>query len=673
MRKGASTHVADVLLAIGVCIIAAAIYLSHYGVGNALSSDNVMPYVLFDDLFHRRVGLQGFYWPESPFYFPDTALAWLLYAATGALRPAVFAYAVADSLLFVLLVRALLLRAAPDGPAPGRPAWLMFVLLWFAVGLLGVRGGTTWFAQFYAYVFVPNNHSGALVALVAGLVILAGDKRRVGIGSLLLLGALCAATLVSDRLFEIEFLLPAIVCCALAYQRGGARWYLHAALLCVALLAGAEILRWLFPSDTLKWVAQMAGSEAGFQVGGDPTMRVGAGEALRQLLGDLATIAAADPAATVLEVIALVATAILAARIPRPGDADAIRRWLPAAFVAAAVAAPLIATVVLGRHIAIHALRYCQTVVLLLVPLALLLAQRRVLKSAPRLAVGTGVLALGSLAFVHAGLAALRDNDRGQENCLRELAAKRKLRFGVAEFWHALSMTARFAHGPVTAPLSVDAGPRMSMVTNIGWFGAIADDASSLPTLDFVDEYSYAPALLDRVFGVASERVACPRSAYRLYRPQDGALGHLYRHFQWLPGQVLQRLGRVTLPAAAWAADDGYVDGDTVHASGALPPSTPLLITAQDFPRGRLHIWLEYSLADRGGGLVRWDVSALDGNGNIAASLGQGQFADAATPTRIELPLAARPDDVPGVGISVVATGSLDVRLAAIGLRIDRD
>jgi len=68
----------DLLLALCVCWIAASVYLSHYGVGNALSSDNVMPYVMFDDLFRRDVGLRGFLWPESPFYFPDTLLAWTI-------------------------------------------------------------------------------------------------------------------------------------------------------------------------------------------------------------------------------------------------------------------------------------------------------------------------------------------------------------------------------------------------------------------------------------------------------------------------------------------------------------------------------------------------------------------------------------------------------------------
>jgi len=115
----------DLLLALFACAIAASVYLSHYGVGNALSSDNVMPYVLFDDLFRRGVGLRGFLWPESPFYFPDTLLAWAIYAVCGSLTGAVTLYAWIHSTLFVLLVRAVLRRAGVGTDQQTRAAWLI--------------------------------------------------------------------------------------------------------------------------------------------------------------------------------------------------------------------------------------------------------------------------------------------------------------------------------------------------------------------------------------------------------------------------------------------------------------------------------------------------------------------------------------------------------------------
>jgi hypothetical protein len=41
-RNATRWKLADLALALLACAIAAAVYLSHYGVGNALSSDNVL-------------------------------------------------------------------------------------------------------------------------------------------------------------------------------------------------------------------------------------------------------------------------------------------------------------------------------------------------------------------------------------------------------------------------------------------------------------------------------------------------------------------------------------------------------------------------------------------------------------------------------------------------------
>jgi len=670
---------ADLLLALLACWIAASIYLSHYGVGNALSSDNVMPYVMFDDLFHRGVGLGGFLWPESPFYFPDTLLAWSAYAICGSLTAAVTLYAWVNSTLFVLLVRAVLRRAGVGADEQARTAWLVFLGLWLLVGALGTRSGSGWFGQFYAYVFVPNNHSGTLLGALGGFAILLGDKSRSGAASMVLLMALCICLLISDRLFEIQFIVPAVAYCAFRGLAGKSRWHAMALPALLLLLAGAESLRWLLPSDTMKWVAALAGAEQGFQVGGDPMMRVSAGESLSRMAAGLAQIIRADPLTSLIELAAVLASAwtlFAALRFrDRSGSTATRDRALLSALLLASVAAPLLASIVLGRHIAIHAFRYEQTIVLLLIPLSMLAAAA--LPRRPRLVWATyGAVAVGALimpAFLDASRGALGAEESAQEQCLRNAAEGRNLKFGVAEFWHALEMTARFPATPVVAPLSTDAGPRMSMVTNLGWFGALAARAGELPTLDFVDEYSYSPELLDAAFGKSAQRVICPRSSYRLYRPADGALAHMYRHFEWLPGQILQRLGTVTLPAAAWSADQALVDGDAIHADADLAASTPLLITAQDFPAGALRIWLAYSLVAReSGAAAHWDVSALDADGSAVASIGKGALSAAGEVTQVDLPLNARPDGAPGVGISVTASGAVDMRIVAIGLRVDK-
>ena len=678
LREPTLGGAADIALALLVCWTAARVYLSHYGVGNALSSDNVMPYVMFDDLFHRQVGIGGFLWPESPFYFPDTLLAWILYATCGGLLLAVTAYAWINSTVFVLLVRAVLLRANVAAPAGARAAWLTFLALWLAICLIGVRTGTSWFGQFYAYVFVPNNHSGTLLGVLAGLVLILGDNGKSGAARLLWLALLCLCLLPSDRLFEIQFMLPAIAWCALRCRGTAGRWHCHAALLLALLLAGAETSRWLFPSDTMAWVAGMAGAAPGFQVGGDPTMRIAAGAALARMGTDLGEIASADIATTLIEALACAAAAWMlfghASRRDHAADNGASRqRTFFVAIILATVLLPLLASIVLGRHIAMHTFRYCQTLVLLLLPLSLCLASA-IGREAAWVWPARGLLAAAALlmpAAVDASRSALYSQERDQEECLRALAGREHLKFGVAEFWHALEMTARFPLAPVTAPLSSDAGPRLSMVTNLGWFGATANHHDEIPALDFVDEYSYAPQVLDAAFGKASVRVACPRSAYRLYRAADGALSHLYRHFEWLPGQVLQRLGRIALPAAAWSADETLVEGDAIRASGSLAPATPLLITAQDFPEGTMQAWLAYSFTAReASAAAHWDITALDADGNALAVVGQGALAPSSTILQIDLPLGKRPEKTPGLGISVTASGDVDVRIVAIGLRV---
>jgi hypothetical protein len=668
---------ADVALALIVCAIAAAVYLSHYGVGNALSSDNVMPYVMFDDLFRRHVGLDGFLWPESPFYFPDTLLAWAIYALVGSLTGAVTAYAWINSTIFVLLVRAVLIRAAIGPDSRVRATWLTFLGLWLVVGMLGVAGGLGWFGQFYAYVFVPLNHSGTLLGVLAGMALLFGEKDRAGRSSIFLLIALCIGMLLSDRLFEIQFMLPAIAYCVFRCVASQTRWHGQALLILLALLVGAEALRWLFPSDTMRWVAALSGSEQGFQVGGDPNMRIPPADSLARMLTGFGELIRADVATSIIELACVVATlwVLAAAFRVRDRTAGTSNQAILVAFIGATALAPMLASIFLGRHIAIHAFRYEQTIALLPLPLAMLVAaafwQRQRLVVAMYAAVA--LLALLAPVFIDASRSALYANEREQERCLHDLAAKKQLKFGVAEFWHALEMTARFPDAPVIAPLSTDAGPRMSMVTNMGWFGAIANRPDAIPTLDFVDEYSYTPALLDEVFGKPSETVACPRSAYRVYLPADGALAHLYRHFEWMPGQILQRLGRIAMPAAAWAADEVFVEGDAIHANGSLAPSTPVLITAQDFPAGRIQAWLAYSFTAReAGASVRWDITALDANGNALVPVGQGSLPASSAVTQIDLPLAARPQNSPGLGISVTVSGGVDLRIIAIGIRIGK-
>ena len=86
-RRRVPAWLPDVALAAVVAWIAAALFLSGHGAAMALSSDNVAPYVLFDDLFHRGLPLAGWVMPEAPFWLPDLPLAFFITATIRASRP----------------------------------------------------------------------------------------------------------------------------------------------------------------------------------------------------------------------------------------------------------------------------------------------------------------------------------------------------------------------------------------------------------------------------------------------------------------------------------------------------------------------------------------------------------------------------------------------------------
>jgi hypothetical protein len=87
-----------------------------------------------------------------------------------------------------------------------------------------------------------------------------------------------------------------------------------------------------------------------------------------------------------------------------------------------------------------------------------------------------------------------------------------------------------------------------------------------------------------------------------------------------------------------------------------------------------MRIWLAYSLTPREpAAAARWDVTALDSRGNSVASVGQGSLPATGQVAQIDLQLNTRPEGAPGLGISVTASGDIDLRIVAIGLRVGKD
>ncbi len=659
--RARSPVLADIALAALVCWAASSIYfshpalLAHYGISLPHSSDNVAPYLLFDDLFRRHLPWAGWQFPEAPFWFPDVALAWLVYAVLGSLNAAIAAYAWVSSSAFVLLVRAVVLRSGGS-----RDAWRIWLALWLVSCVLGAWSAPGWFSHLYGYVFLPYIHSGNLLAVLAGLALLLDPPARRGWPRLAVLALLCGLALASDRLFELQFMLPALALCGVAALRRRTRWHGLAALLLALILVGCEGLR--------RFAATPFATDAGD--------RIGAMTSLAGFARDLRLLFVNDPfnslmiGAGLCTAIALSIGAVRGAG-HRAGFGNA---WgLLAFFLVPAALVPLAASLALGRYHTVEEWRYLQTFALLPLPLVVL-AGARVGERAGRIAAAAvaaaAILTLATLGSDRrAGLGYAAD----QEACLRDAARRQGLQFGVATYWHAGAMTARFAHGPVVAPLGGDLGPRMRTIVDLGWLGAFAERASGLPTLQFVDETGYTREQLDRVFGPSATRLDCPRSSYRLYRARDGALAHWFRAADWLPSQLLQRLGRAVVPAAAWAADADFAAGDGVHVQRRFAVATPVLRTALDVPPGRVEVWLDYRYVPRAPGAgVRWEVHALDEAGFPRARLGFGTLERADAAHRVDLPLAPPAVDNRVLGIVIAAEGDVDLQIAAVGLAMAR-
>lgn len=656
------TTCVDLALALVVSWLAASLYLSQHGAAVALSSDNVVPYVLFDDLFRRHLPLAGWQFPEAPFWLPDVPLAWLAYLAGGSLQGAVLWYACASSALFVLLARLVLRRAGF-----GDLAWRVWLALWLGGAVAGAGDPQSWFSWLQAPIFVPYNHSGVMLGLLAGAALLLGDPAAARRTRLVALALLTGAMLLSDRLFAVQFVLPALALCGGLGLWQRSSWHRQAAAMLAVLLIASELLRRLLAES---------GADA---FGGDQNQRIAATAALAGMLRDLGTLFAREPVTSSCVLLASAATIALCLKPARAEGRDAVpgpldgRRQL-ALFALLSALAPVAASVVLGRHISIEAFRYCQSVTLLGLPLAGWIAQalpRPVERWSWGLVAAQVLLVAGLADHSRAALASV---EREQEQCLRAATERENLHLGAAGFWHAVELTARFPQGTVLIPLNSDAGPRMQMMTNLAWLGAFARNGDELPTLDFVDEHGYAGDVLDRTYGAEFERVSCPRSAYRLYRPQHGALSQLYRHASWLPTQLLAQVGRAVVPAAAWAADPRFADGDAAHASGAFEQATTVVANALEVPAGRPQLWIDYAFRpDTPLASATWEAVALDQQGNPRATLGGGLLPAAATPQRIDLSLQAGNGAPSAIGLAVAVKGGADLRVRAIGIAVERD
>jgi hypothetical protein len=649
----------DLLLCALVVAVACAIYLSGLGGSFALNSDMVMPYVVYADAVAGDHALSGWLLPESPYWFPDLLLTFAIHSVVP-LLVAVNLFAFVQVAAYLLLARWVLRLVLPQG---GRLAWHVFVLLWLATVLIGLPVHDSWFDRFGQYLFVPSTHAGSLLSTLASLGLLLRLQRaprdRVPLAALL---ALAIATVLSDRLYAITCLLPLLGVALLPILHRTVR--VRVGLAAVLVLAGSEAWRWI--ADTA-----------------DTTSRYGpvntpAGAAT-QMAKDLFTALTSGFGGTAIVLAGCIALGVELARAWRRrerlrADAGDNASAVAAVFIALALVLPFAASIALGRHTAMDSFRYCQTVAFLLLPLAWRLgragAGARETRFAWGVAGGAALAAVLSMFHYDTSETALRTEWRAQADCIDRAHAQYGLHHGLSRYWHANSLTAQLAS---RAPIFSISGQLESIPINknIDWIGARAERAAQIPSIDFVDEFQFDAAILDKAFGLPHARIECPLSPIRVYGPDAGVLGALYRENAWLPQDTLRRHGRMAAPAAAWVQSPARVEGDGMRAHGAFALHTPLLLGALELDRPVARAWLDYRLVAAPTADVRWEAVALDAQGGALEVLASGVLGPATMNTHHAFELPAPRADAHGIGFSVAAKGQIDLVIRAVGMATD--
>ncbi|QBB72227.1 hypothetical protein ELE36_18675 [Pseudolysobacter antarcticus] len=678
--------VLDLLLVLIVTAYTAALYFSHAGAAAALNSDSVMPYVLFDDLVRHRGRFDAWVFPEAPFWLPDQLLIWGIYAAIGNLFHAIYVYAVIQAALYLLAVR-WILRLLHE--SHGRIVWLLWILIWLITTAIGATVESGWFQYFHSYVFLPNNHAGTYLGAVVGLGLLLRGQRRTDNTTLVFLAVLSVGMLISDRLFALQFIAPALLLVCLPGDQRWRRWRIKMAIVLASLLLLSEVIRRLCDYNFL-----------GIHASGDTALWRGGGGAV-MVTRDFATLASTDPVSASYEFIAFGALIWCCARAWHRRNAisivDAQQKFaVLGVFVAGSILLPLVAVVVLARHTALRDFRYDQSLALSGVMLAILITPAVIAvwqKRSAHIIAGAIVVCAGILAAtITLEPERLFDFHTSQLACIRQAQQKYQLHFGFAQYWNAMS---RMAQIPdlVVAPLLPNLKPHAYLNLNLDWFAP--SNKAAAPSFEFIEESGLDPALLDTAFGTPVARVICPESKLRIYAADTGLLARLYLRESWLADRRLILSGHTSVPAAAWAKIPAQARADTVVVAGhyAIPavvlagtayktsirlddwpaygihaPTTFIAGTPFDVARSK-NIWIDYQLQakTRDAGL-RWKVFALDKSGASLRTLGSGNLPPTADADQRELlNFATAPQDTDALGIEVQARGDIDARVYALG------
>lgn len=229
--------IAPALLALLAAACLALVYLKQ-GLAPPLFFNSDASYLpaLYRDLFEHGGRLGAWYLTPAPYFFPDWPLYFGLRWLTGGVYPALAAVMAVQVLLMWGLASLLVRHFTTTANALAAAA-----LATMAICLAAVNGVFP-----YTYVMLASYHFGTFLVALASLALMPPLLRRtapVARGTLAGLGLLTALTVLSDRLYLMQFALPALA--LLVLMRGRVpQWRPLALALLAGCAAGVLLYKW---------------------------------------------------------------------------------------------------------------------------------------------------------------------------------------------------------------------------------------------------------------------------------------------------------------------------------------------------------------------------------------------------------------------------------------------
>ncbi|MGI4977260.1 MAG: hypothetical protein ACRYG6_09990, partial [Janthinobacterium lividum] len=477
----------------------------------ALNSDTLLPFSFAWDLAHMPGAWRGHELARIPSLVPDLAALAAIGAATGAVRPTVLLYGIAQALAFVHVAAFLAARLAGPDAAPRRfPRFAAACALMSAAlaALVALEGASATGVVLNA--FLPIDHFGPFLAAPLAGWLAAAQLRRTTARRALALAACCSLAFLSDLLLLAEMVLPLLCACAVLVlaRRTPPR---RAAGIAAAAAAGTFA----------GWLGFRALRMSGLRFESAPRLSPALVRAsIGDFLAHAPAYAAAHPAALaaglLLPLAAFAAFPWLAfaqaRRDPRARFSQDLFLWL---FAGAGMAGGLAFTMLLY----VDEASYRYLVALWAWP-PVFLAATLLRTAPPALAAAAAALAACALA-VPAGQGgwppAVLRWDQDVAACLRPLHASLGLHAGLAGYWDARAIQAATGWTMQVDQLDGDGHPYL-WGNDRGWYTHALADPSRPPDYDFIVMRDLPPARILAAYGPPDSVAPCPPTEIWIYR-----------------------------------------------------------------------------------------------------------------------------------------------------------